>query len=92
MLDLESLLYLTLANYILSWFLVDAHILDVPRHAFKRDTPILRFGGVHIFECRTCVSFWIALGMCIYPTNLIYLLPVWALSRILRMQEREVYD
>ena len=57
----------------------------------KRDTPMLRFGGVHIFECRTCVSFWVALGMSLYPGSLVYLLPVWALSRVLRMQERVEY-
>lgn len=92
MLDWGNIIYLGLANYILSWFVVDAHVLDAPRHALKRDTPFLRFGGVHLFECRSCIAFWVALGMSIYPFDPSIIAPVWAISRILRMQEREVYD
>jgi len=90
--DWENVIYLGLANYIISWFVVEAHVLDAPRHAIKRDTPSLRFGGVHILECRSCVAFWVALGMSLFPLDLGLLAPVWAISRILRMQEREVYD
>ena len=90
--DWGNIIALGLATYILSWFLCEAHVIDTPRHAIKRGTPFLRFGGVHLLECRSCTSFWIALGTCIYPFDPGALLPIWAVSRILRMQEREVYD
>ena len=89
MLDWELIAYLALANYILSWLVVEGHVLDRPRAAVQRDTPFLRFGGYHLLECRTCVGFWIAVGSCLLARDAAALLPAWALSRLMRSFERE---
>jgi hypothetical protein len=74
--------------YILSWFAVQAHVLDTPRHILKRDTPFFRFGGVHLLECRACIAFWVTFGVTLYTQRWGDLLVIWALSHVLRMQER----
>ena len=92
MLDWQNIIAAALAVYIISKVVVDAHVFDTPRHVIKRDTPGLRFGGIHLLECRMCVAFWVALGTCCYSWDFSTLLPVWGIAHALRMQEREVYD
>jgi hypothetical protein len=89
-LNYDLLLHLSLCTYIASWLFVDGHIFDTPRFLVINATGFLRFGGYHVLECRTCFSFWFALAACISLGEIGYVLPVWAISRILQRQERPV--
>jgi hypothetical protein len=88
MLNYHVLVYLALCTYIVTWLMIEGHIFDTPRFLIIQGTGFLRFGGYHLLECRTCFAGWFSLACAATYGDLVYWLPVWAVSRIIQKQER----
>lgn len=87
MLPYSPFVELALSAYALTFVIASSSLFEPLRKWIMLKTPKLKIGThKHFIECRMCVGFWVAVGICNIDWKMI--LPVYGVSYFLATQER----